>query len=86
MQLPERYREGWIKFAVSETERSAFAEASKGHLYFQVPHLQPGAIDACVWRVAVLPESGPLAPRELEPAAVRGKRSTGPKFGRGDVR
>ena len=35
---------------------------------------------------AVLPESGPLAPRELEPAAVRGKRSTGPKFGRGHVR
>lgn len=36
--------------------------------------------------VAVLPESGPLAPRELEPAAVRDKCSAGPKLGRGDVR
>jgi hypothetical protein len=36
--------------------------------------------------LAVLPESGPLSPRELEPAAVRGKYSAGPKFGRGDVR
>jgi hypothetical protein len=51
MQLPEKYREGWIKFAVGETERAAFAEASKGRLYFQVPQLQPGAIDACVWRL-----------------------------------
>src|SRR6267378_1933487 len=50
MQLPEN-RESWIKFAVSETERAAFAEASKGRLYFTVPQLQPGAIDACVWRV-----------------------------------
>jgi hypothetical protein len=50
MQLPEN-RGGWIKFAVSETERAAFAEASKGRLYFTVPQLQPGAIDACVWRV-----------------------------------
>ena len=51
MQLPEKYREGWIKFAVGETERAAFAEASKGRLYFQVPQRQPGAIDACVWRL-----------------------------------
>jgi len=51
MQLPEKYREGWIKFAVGETERAAFAEASKGRLYFQVSQLQPGAIDACVWRL-----------------------------------
>ena len=51
MQLPERYREGWMKFAVSETERGAFAEMSKGRLYFQVPQLKPGAIHACVWRV-----------------------------------
>ena len=50
MPLPEN-RESWIKFAVSETERAAFAEASKGRLYFTVPQLQPGAIDACVWRV-----------------------------------
>ncbi len=35
---------------------------------------------------AVLPDFGPLAPCELQPAAVRGKRSSGPKFGRGDVR
>ena len=48
MQVPKKYREGWIKFAVSEIERAAFAEASKGRLYFQVPQLQPGAIDACV--------------------------------------
>jgi hypothetical protein len=40
-----------MKFAVGETQRPAFAEASKGRLYFQVPHLQPGAIDACVWRL-----------------------------------
>ena len=51
MQLPEKYGEGWIKFAVGETERAAFAEASKGRLYFQVPQMQPGAIDACVWRL-----------------------------------
>lgn len=51
MQLPEKYQEGWIKFAVGETERAAFAEASKGRLYFQVPQRQPGAIDACVWRL-----------------------------------
>ena len=51
MQLPEKYREGWIKFAVGETERAAFAEASKGRLYFQVPQMQPGAIDACVGRL-----------------------------------
>jgi putative transposase len=32
---------------------------------------------------AVLPESGPLGPRELEPAAVRDKCSAGPRLGRG---
>lgn len=32
---------------------------------------------------AVLPESGPLAPRELEPAAVRDKCSAGPKLAGG---
>jgi hypothetical protein len=51
MQLPEQYREGWIKFAVSEPERAAFAEGSKGRLYFQAPQLQPGAIHACIWRL-----------------------------------
>lgn len=51
MQLPERYRAGWVKFALSETDRTAFAESSKGRLYFQVPQLRPGAIDACVWRL-----------------------------------
>ena len=38
------------------------------------------------YRKAVLPESGRLAPRELEPAAVRDKCSPGPTLGRGDVR
>jgi hypothetical protein len=51
MRLPERFREGWIKFAVGETDRPTFAEATKGRLYFQVPQLLPGAIDACVWRL-----------------------------------
>jgi hypothetical protein len=51
MQLPERSRDGWIKFAVKETERGVFTAASKGRLYFDVPQLQPGAVDASVWRV-----------------------------------
>ena len=34
---------------------------------------------------AVLPASGPLAPRELEPTTVRAKCSAGPKLGRRDV-
>jgi hypothetical protein len=37
-------------------------------------------------RGAVLPESSPLAPRELQPAAVRDKCAAGPKLGRRDVR
>src|SRR5258708_17418826 len=51
MQRPEKYREGRIKCAVSEAERAAFAEGSKGRLYFEVPELQPGAIDACICRL-----------------------------------
>jgi catechol 2,3-dioxygenase-like lactoylglutathione lyase family enzyme len=51
MQLPERFREGWIKFAVGETDRPTFAEATKGRLYFKVPQLLPGAIDEFVWRL-----------------------------------
>ena len=43
---------------------------------------------ACVVVVtlAVLPDFGPLAPCELQPAAVRDKRAAGPKLDRGYVR
>jgi hypothetical protein len=58
------------------------------NLLFQLaptPGIGPGDV-LLSYGVAVLPESGPLAPRELEPAAVRDKCSAGPKLGRGDVR
>jgi hypothetical protein len=51
MELPDKYREGWIKFAVGETSRAAFTEGTKGRLYFLVPYLRPGAVDASVWRL-----------------------------------
>ena len=51
MQLPEKYREGWIKFAVNEVDRAVFTVATKGRLYFHVPELLPYAMDASVWRL-----------------------------------
>ena len=51
MQLPEKYRDGWIKFRVSERALSAFVEGAKGRLYVAVPPLRPAAMEASVWRL-----------------------------------
>lgn len=51
MELPDKYREGWMKFVVGETSRAAFTEGTKGRLYFLAPYLRPGAVDASVWRL-----------------------------------
>ena len=51
MQLPETYREGWIKFPVGKPALPAFTVGAKGRLYFFVPHLRPGTMDASVWRL-----------------------------------
>lgn len=70
MQLPEDHREAWIKFPVGAAALSAFAEGTKGRLYFHVPYLRPGAVDASVWRLdrdgVVFRFEGPaVAPRPL---------------------
>jgi hypothetical protein len=51
MQLPDKYREGWIKFPVANLALPAFTVGAKRRLYFFVPHLRPGAINASVWRL-----------------------------------
>jgi hypothetical protein len=51
MHLPEEYRDGWMKFPVRPAALPAFKEGAKGRLYFLVPNLRPGAVDASVWRI-----------------------------------
>lgn len=40
-----------MKFAVRPPALLAFKEAAKGRLYFMLPNLRPGAMEASVWRV-----------------------------------
>jgi hypothetical protein len=61
-----------------------FPRKSDGRRVFTV-EFKRGVVQQLL-KGAVLPESGPLAPRELQPATIRAKCAAGPKLGRRDVR